>query len=74
MLDDAKYVASFEHGDFVYFVMREKAQGVHTATIGRVCKSDPGYSNDQVGESSVRTFFVLLIPCRNIMLPRIEQL
>ena len=41
-------MASFESGDFAYFVMREETDQGHAAAIGRVCKSDPGYANDQV--------------------------
>ena len=47
-LNKAKFVSSFEHGDFVYFVMREHVDDRYKATIARVCKSDPGASHDQV--------------------------
>ena len=43
-LNRAKFVASFEEGDFVYVVMREFSEDRYQATIGRVCKSDPGFS------------------------------
>ena len=42
----------------MYFVMREHSDDKFLATIGRVCKSDPGYSDDQVSlrVTSVVTF------------------
>lgn len=70
-LNKAKFVSSFEHGDFVYFVMREHSDDKFRATIGRVCKSDPGYSDDQ---SEIERLFLSFtkthITCKMSVSPR----
>eukprot|EP00117_Sycon_ciliatum_P015491 scpid33168/ scgid15310/ Semaphorin-1A; Fasciclin IV; Fasciclin-4; Semaphorin-I len=63
-LDDPQFIDSFEHGDFVYMVLREVAHEVTSESkvvsrIVRFCKRDPG-----VGEV-FRSFLKLRMVCRN---------
>ncbi|KAL5256696.1 hypothetical protein ACHWQZ_G011827 [Mnemiopsis leidyi] len=70
-LNKAKFVSSFEHGDFVYFVMREHVDDTYKATIGRVCKSDPGASHDQSDiEKMFLSFTKTHITCKMSMSSR----